>query len=116
MSPTSYFRSKERQLRIYREKAEKHEFPFEDGIFKESKVPMGSAHMSGLACDFADANKKLANWVLDNIDWCKDNGYYFENFGTDIDTYERDKKYDKTPQWIHIQILPPKSGRTIFNP
>lgn len=116
MSPTSYFRSKERQLRIYREKAEKHEFPFEDGVFKESKVPMGSAHMSGLACDFADANKKLANWVLDNIDWCKDNGYYFENFGADINTYEKNIKLDKTPSWLHIQIIPPKSGRTIFNP
>lgn len=116
MSPTSYFRSKERQIRIYKDKAKKHEFPFENGIFDESKVPMGSSHMSGLACDFADANKKLANWVLDNIDWCKENGYYFENFGADINTYQKNTKLDKTPTWLHIQIKPPKSGRTIFNP
>lgn len=116
MNPTSYFRSKERQIRIYKDKAKKHEFPFENGIFDESKVPMGSSHMSGLACDFADANKKLANWVLDNIDWCKENGYYFENFGADINTYQKNTKLDKTPTWLHIQIKPPKSGRTIFNP
>ena len=116
MTPTSYFRSKERQIRIYKQKAVKKEFPFEDGIYNEKKVPLSSKHMTGYAADFADVNKKLAHWVLDNIDWCKQNGFYFENFGANIDTLKWDKKYDKTPTWLHLQIIPPKSGRVIFNP
>lgn len=116
MSPTSYFRSKARQIRIYKEKAQKKEFPFENGIYDESKVPLGSKHMTGYACDFYDANKKLAEWVLENIDWCRANGFYFENFGANIDTFKRDTKLDKTPTWLHVQIVPPKSGRVIFNP
>ena len=116
MTPTSYFRSKERQIRIYKQKAVKKEFPFQDGIYDEKKVPLSSKHMTGYAADFADANKKLAHWVLDNIKWCKQNGFYFENFGANIDTLKWDKKYDKTPTWLHLQIIPPKSGRVIFNP
>ena len=115
MTPTSYFRSKERQIRIYKQKAVKKEFPFQDGVYNEKKVPLSSKHMTGYAADFADSNKKLACWVLENIDWCKQNGFYFENFGANIDTFKRDKKMDKTPTWIHIQIIPPKSGRIIFN-
>lgn len=116
MVPTSYFRSKERQIRIYKQKAVKKEFPFQDGIYDEKKVPLSSKHMTGYAADFADANKKLAHWVLDNIDWCKQNGFYFENFGANIDTFKWDSKMDKTKTWLHVQIVPPKSGRIIFNP
>ena len=116
MTPTSYFRSKTRQIRIYKEKAQKKQFPFEDGIYDVSKVPLKSKHMSGYACDFADANKKLAKWVFEHLDWCKENGFYFENFGMNITTNKWDSRYDKTPTWLHIQIVPPKSGRTVFNP
>lgn len=116
MVPTSYFRSKERQIRIYKNKAKNKEWPFTDGVYKESKVPLSSKHMTGLAADFADVDKKLAKWVLDNIEWCKENGFYFENFGANIDTFKADPKMDKTPTWLHVQIIPPKSGRTIFNP
>lgn len=116
MNPTSYFRSKARQIRIYKEKAKNKQFPFEDGVYNESKVPLKSKHMTGYACDFADADKKLAHWVFDNLDWCKENGFYFENFGMNISTNKWDSKCDKTPTWLHIQIVPPKSGRTVFNP
>lgn len=116
MTPTSYFRSKDRQIKIYKQKAKNKEFPFTDGIYTESKVPLSSKHMTGYAADFADADKKLADWVLDNIEWCKENGFYFENFGADINTFKKNPKLDKTPTWIHIQIVPPKSGRIIFNP
>lgn len=116
MTPTSYFRSKNRQIKIYKQKAKNKEFPFTDGIYTESKVPLSSKHMTGYAADFADVNKKLADWVLNNIEWCKENGFYFENFGADINTFKKNPKLDKTPTWIHIQIVPPKSGRIIFNP
>ena len=100
---TSYLRTKERQKAIYKEKAKNKEAPFTDGIYVESKVPMGSQHINGTASDWADANKKLAAWVKNNLDWCKANGYYFEN-------------PDVTTTWLHIQSEPPKSGATIFNP
>lgn len=116
MIPTSYFRSKARQIRIYKEKARKKQFPFVDGIYDVSKVPLKSKHMSGCACDFADVDKKLAKWVFEHLDWCKENGFYFENFGINITTNKWDSRYDKTPTWLHIQIVPPKSGRTVFNP
>jgi len=104
MIPTSFFRSKERQLRIYKEKAQKKEFPFENGIFNEKKVPMGSCHMKALACDFGGSTvKKLKEWVFNNLNWCKENGFYFEDF-------------EYTPNWLHIQVVPPASGKTIFKP
>lgn len=100
---SSYLRTKERQKAIYKEKAAKKEFPFEDGVYVESKVPMGSQHIKGTASDWVDTNKKLASWVKANLEWCKENGYYFEN-------------PDSTPTWLHIQSEAPKSGKTIFNP
>lgn len=103
MVATSYYRSRARQLRIYRDKAAKKQFPFTDGVFDRKKVPMNSRHLYFDACDFADSNKKLAKWVQGHLDWCKKNGFYFEDF-------------DSTPTWIHIQTTPPRSGNTVFKP
>ena len=103
MVPTSYLRSSDRQIRIYREKAANREFPFTDGVFDLKKVPMSSKHLHCEACDFRDYDGRLAKWVMDNLEWCRKNGFYFEN-------------PEFTKGWLHIQITPPKSGKTIFNP
>lgn len=108
MIPTSYYRSKERQIRIYKEKAQKKEFPFANGIFDEKKVPMGSCHMKALACDFGGKTVALLKeWVLDNQDWCKENGFYFEDFAYTV---------SDNGGWIHIQVVPPASGKLFFKP
>ncbi|GHV61229.1 hypothetical protein FACS1894195_1430 [Bacteroidia bacterium] len=103
MVPTSYLRTRWRQIDIYKEKAAKKQFPFEDGVYDESKVPFKSRHLYGDACDFSDKDGKLAAWVMANLVWCAQNDFYFE-----------DPAY--TRGWLHIQITPPLSGKTIFKP
>jgi len=124
MINTSFLREKADQIKIYKEKAAKKEFPFDktskfgEGVYDESLVPLSSKHFYAQAGDFSDREKKIAKWVLDNLDWCIENKYYFENFGYNLTTKKReyDEKADKTKTWIHIQIVPPGSGNTIFNP
>ena len=90
MIVSSYYRTREDQIRIYKKKAEMKQFPFENGIYDEKKVPFGSNHMLGLACDFSGSTvQRLKAWILENISWCKDFGFYFEDF-------------DATPTWLHI--------------
>lgn len=103
MVATSFFRSQERQIEIYKRKAANKQAPFTNGKFDIKKVPLKSRHLFCDACDFKDIDKRLANWVKANLAWCKENGYYFEDF-------------DSTPSWIHIQMTPPKSGKTVFKP
>jgi hypothetical protein len=95
-------RTKESQLRIYREKAKKKQFPFEDGVFDESKVPMNSRHLYGQAVDIYDPGLKLTAWLKENDSqrlknaelWCEEGN----------------------SDWVHFQIVPPKSGKRWFNP
>ena len=42
---TSSYRSFEDHYRIYMDKARNRQYPFEDGVFDESKIPMGSDHL-----------------------------------------------------------------------
>lgn len=103
MIATSFYRSKDHQIEIYKKKAKNKQFPFADGVFNLKKVPLKSKHLVCEACDFADADKRIARWVKEHIEWCEENGFYFEDF-------------DSTPTWAHIQITPPRSGKTIFKP
>lgn len=65
MIPSSFYRSKERQIKIYKEKALKKEFPFTNGIYDEERVPMGSCHLKALACDFGgNTVQQLKNWGI----------------------------------------------------
>lgn len=63
----------------------------------------GSAHTMAAACDIADKDKKLCDWVLDNF-----------NLIIELDLYIEDPDFCQT--WLHIQCLPPKSGKRIFIP
>lgn len=62
-----------------------------------------SKHLLGLACDVFDKDGSLAKWVLENLDLMQELGFYFEDF-----------RY--TPNWVHFQLAPPKSGKRIFIP
>lgn len=62
-----------------------------------------SNHCTGNACDFLDTDGKLMEWCLTNLQLLTDLGIYLEDFRW-------------TPNWVHMQNLPPKSRKRIFIP
>ena len=93
---TSGYRTMADHLNIYKHK----------GITDQSKIPMKSNHLNGLAADvipIEDDIKHLHDWVLNNIKLCEELGLYFEDFSA-------------TNGWLHIQIVAPKSGNMFFKP
>lgn len=64
-----------------------------------------SNHILGLAVDLKDVNHAIFNAILkpENLEKAQELGIYFE-----------DPRATKT--WIHMQIVPPKSGKRIFKP
>lgn len=63
----------------------------------------GSKHLKALAIDLKDKDGELRKIILDNLQIAKNYGLYFE-----------DMRW--TPTWLHIQIVPPASGKRIFIP
>lgn len=98
MIVTSGIRTRDDQLRIYKNIFKRKGIPFD-----ESKVPMRSNHLFGLACDIYDPDGAIKIWVMRNLEFCKKLDLYFESF-----------RY--TTNWVHFQIVPPKSGRMFFIP
>jgi len=93
---TSGYRSLEKHLAIYAAK----------GITDQSKIPMKSNHLYGLAADLVpieDDIKHLHDWVWDNIKLMEDLNLYFEALSY-------------TPNWLHVQCVAPKSGNRFFIP
>jgi hypothetical protein len=95
---SSGYRDKHDHIRIYIEKAMKEGKPFDI-----TKVPMGSKHLTGSAIDLFDPNQELQKWVKENIKLFEDVGLWMEDFSA-------------TPNWVHVQIVPPKSGKRFFIP
>ena len=93
MTVTSGLRDKADQLRIYKAK----------GITDESKIPMSSKHFFCQAVDISDPNQELQKWIKENISLVEKIGLWFEDFKT-------------TTNWVHAQIVPPKSGNRFFKP
>ena len=62
-----------------------------------------SRHIYGQAIDVADPERKLAQWCLMNMDKLDKIGLWME-----------DPRW--TPSWVHLQTVPPKSGKRIFIP
>lgn len=93
---TSGLRTMEHHLAIYAAK----------GITDQSKIPMKSNHLIGLAADLVpieDDIKHLHDWIMNNIPLMEETGIWFEAF-------------EYTPSWLHCQVLPPKSGKRFFKP
>lgn len=103
MQVTSGYRTLGDHLRIYRELARDHKFPFKDGVYVEAKVPMRSKHLYGLAVDIFDPDKKLKEWILDNVTLMEEIGFWFEDFSV-------------TTNWVHFQVEAPRSGKRFFTP
>lgn len=62
-----------------------------------------SNHLLGLACDIADKDGKLWNWLMVNLNLLEEAGLYLEHKSA-------------TPTWVHFQACPPKSGKRVFFP
>jgi hypothetical protein len=93
MIVTSGLRTKEDQIRVYAQK----------GITDQSKIPFGSKHISGQACDFSDPHGELKFWVGNNVEILEEIGLWCEDFA-------------HTKTWLHVQTVPPASGKRFFKP
>ena len=62
-----------------------------------------SRHLTAQAVDLPDADRSLATWCVDNLDVLREIGLWME-----------DPRW--TPTWVHLQIVPPRSGRTVYIP
>ena len=63
-----------------------------------------SNHLMCLAADIADKDGKFTEWVMDNLDKVKECG---------VEAVE-DPKY--CVGWVHLQLVPVKSGKFVFKP
>ena len=68
-----------------------------------SNAAKGSKHLTAEAADIPDADRLLAGWCMDNLDVLREIGLWAE-----------DPRW--TPTWLHVQIVPPKSGKHVFIP
>jgi uncharacterized protein YcbK (DUF882 family) len=98
MIVTSGLRTMADHLRIYKQKAKR-----EGKAFDQSKVPMKSRHLFGQAIDVSDPKKELQKWCLANVKKLEEIGLWCEDFAY-------------TPNWLHVQIVQPKSGNRFFIP
>lgn len=62
-----------------------------------------SNHMVCLAVDFKDADRQISKWCLQNLSKLEEYGLWME-------------APLSTPTWTHLQVVPPKSGKRVFNP
>lgn len=62
-----------------------------------------SKHLTGHAADIADPDKELAKWCLENVKVLEKAGLWLEH-------------PDYTPNWVHFQSTPPRSGNRFFIP
>lgn len=93
---TSGYRSKAKHLAIYAAK----------GITDQSKIPMQSKHLEGLAVDLIPLDQPIAQfqkWIKDNEKLMAEIGLWFEDFSA-------------TKTWVHAQAVAPKSGKRFFLP
>jgi hypothetical protein len=63
----------------------------------------GSKHISCIAIDLEDRDGALDAWCLAHLDVLEDIGLWLEH-------------PDATPDWCHLQTLPPPSGNRVFEP
>lgn len=70
---------------------------------KTSNAGANSNHLTGKAVDIGDPDRTLATWCADNVGALETVGLWCEDFRW-------------TPDWVHFQTVPPKSGRRIYIP
>ena len=72
-----------------------------------NKATVGAApkskHMECLAIDLEDKDGSLGRWCLENLEELVSIGLWME-------------EPSKTIGWLHVQIVPPRSGNRVFKP
>ena len=68
-----------------------------------SNAGASSRHITAEAVDLPDADRTLCEWAVDNLDILREIGLWME-----------DPRW--TPTWLHLQIVPPKSGKLVYIP
>lgn len=87
MVVTSGYRTKDDHIRVYKELFKKRK-----QIFDEKKIPWGSKHLSGAACDIHDPKGDLYKW-------CQSNEHLLENIGLWLEEADDQKR-------VHFQVKP----------
>lgn len=64
---------------------------------------VGSKHLAGAAADIYDPEGILGKWCLDNLKALERIGLWMEH-------------PDYTENWVHVQIMAPRSGKRVFIP
>jgi len=94
MKCTSGFRTIQEHLNVY----------YKKGIFDDEKIPMKSKHLFCQAADFYDPKGEIKKFAKkDHYAILKKCGLYMES-------------EKATANWIHLQSVPPKSGKWEFEP
>lgn len=91
MIVTSGYRTIQKQKDLYRTMG-----------YPDYKIPMGSAHLKGAACDIRDRDGKLMEWCKANVPLLEEVGLWIED--------------DTVIPRVHFQIYAPRSGNRFFKP
>lgn len=73
------------------------------GQMKINPAATSSKHLYGQAVDIYDPKKELQAWIMKNIEALEEVGLWCESFTA-------------TPNWVHFQCVPPRSGHRFFIP
>src|SRR3990167_10307886 len=68
-----------------------------------SNAAANSRNLTAQAIDLRDTDRLLAQWCVDNLDVLKEIGLWME-----------DPRW--TPSWVHLQVVPPGSGKIVYIP
>lgn len=77
-----------------------------NGGFRPRDTTVGSAnstHKDGQGIDTYDPNREFASWCMDHFTELAQRGLHME-----------DPRW--TPTWVHLQSVPPRSGKTVYIP
>ena len=73
-----------------------------------SNSAKASRHLTAEAVDLPDADRQLAEWCVDNLDVLRKIGLWLED--------PRWTWSEHGNHWIHLQCVPPKSGKLVYVP
>lgn len=67
-----------------------------------------SRHLTGQAVDLPDPDRRLAAWCASNLGVLEEIGLWLEDPRWTCD--------ENGEHWVHVQTVPPRSGRRVFVP
>lgn len=95
----SGYRTNKEHAQIYKKKNDKRK----NLGLPQIPPPLHSKHLAGQAADISDPHGYVKAWIDRHPEVVKEIDLYFEEFSY-------------CPGYVHVQIVPPKSGRRFFKP